>query len=439
MRAARRLCWTLLVAGLTISVPPEATAQNNETDTSSGVDAKLDALQREVDRKTDESSDPEDQRDEQPDDVDDQLDALEDDVAARQNTNQNNNQQSLNPDLSVILDAGAAWHANDPTFVGGPDPRSFGPFLQSVELAVEADVDPFFTFESHLVAGLSGLKVGEAFGTTLALPANLQVRFGKFKTQFGRVNPLHAHAWRFTALPLVNGKLLGPAGLNGIGAEVSQLLPVPWYAEWVLAVQDLSSPAAGRSFLRDPGAVEGPLDLVATARFEQFFELSGDWDLLWGLNAGVGRNDSGGVDRRESFRTDLYGTDLFVKYKPASRGGRSEVGWQTEAMMRRRQTPDATLSDVGGYSYLYWAMNRKWELGGRYEYVSGPLDGTSDDLNPDWRNARQRAGTAITFLPSNFSRLRLEYMLGGFDRDQFTHSVILQTQLVTGAHGAHTY
>lgn len=382
--------------------------------------------------------------------LDEQLSELESEVTGEERDGGNSTSNSaggtsssnnLNPDLSVILDTGAAWQSDQATLVGGPDPKSFGFFLQSTELAVQADVDPYVTFDAHLVAKLSGLKIGEAYGTTLALPASLQARFGKFKTRFGRVNPLHLHAWHFTALPLVNGKMFGPAGLNGLGAEISQLLPLPWYVEWVLAVQDLASPKTGVGFLRDPAGVEDPLDFVASARLKQFFELSSDWSLLFGLNGAIGRNDSGGLGRRDQFRTDIYGADLFLKWKSSSRGGRSEVGWQTEFVGRKRQTPDDSLVDLGGYSYLYWSPTRRWEFGGRYEYVTGPLDSDDDYLHPNWIEDRQRAGAAVTFYPTEFSRFRLEYMGNRLDDgfDDLGHVVLLQAQLVTGAHGAHKF
>ncbi len=445
----RDTCWTISWCVCLCLASPGAFAQTPGDDTrhpspdptdddqNPSLDEQLETLEREVDARTDDNPETSDAS-ETPSD---RVDELEEVVDTESDGSRDDNPRALNPELSVILNAGAAWQANDPVLVGGPDPRGFGPFLQSVELAVRADVDPFFTFDSHLVAGPAGLKVGEAYGTTLALPADLQVRFGKFKARFGRVNPLHLHAWHFTALPLVNGKFFGPAGLNGLGAEIGQLLPVPWYAEWILGVQDLSGEATGRPFLREPASVEGPLDLVATARLEQFFELSADVDLLWGLGTALGRNDSGGAELRDELGTAVYGTDLFVKYNPARTGGRSEVGWQTEAMLRQRQTPGRTLTDAGGYSYLYWRPNRRWEVGGRYEYVTGPFAAERDYLHPDWLDVRQRAGLGVSLFPSEFSRLRLEYMADGFDRgvDDLGHTVILQTQLVTGAHGAHKY
>lgn len=377
------------------------------------------------------------------DDVDAELDDLEADVSNR-NAGRSSSQQrrgstnDLNPNLSIILDTGFAWQSDEATLVGGPDPKRFGFFFQGAELAFEADVDPFFTFDAHLIAQLDGLKVGEAYGTTLALPAGLQARFGKFKTEFGRVNPIHLHAWKFTALPLVNGKMFGPAGLNGLGLEVSQLLPLPWYVEWTLALQDLSAPPTGRAFLRKPELVESPFDFVASGRLEQFFELSPDTSLLFGLNGAVGRNDSGGGDRRDELRTEIFGLDWYAKWKAADR---NELGWQTEAMARRRETPAGARRDVGGYSYLYWAPVPRWEVGGRYGAVSGPLEAEEDELHPDWLEWRHRIGPALTHYPTEFSRFRLEYMASsagsGFNDPE--HVVLLQAQLVTGAHGAHKY
>jgi hypothetical protein len=428
----------------------KATKQTGEQKEDPSIDAQLDALEKEVERKQDVSegnSTAETDSDEQT-----TVDDIEAEVDARSSSTRETTQSAktaLNPELSLILDTGFAWTENDPTLVGGPDPKSTGPFLQSVELAFQSDVDPFFTFDAHLIAQLDGLKVGEAYATTLSLPAKLQARVGKFKTAFGRVNPVHLHAWHFTALPLVNGKLLGPAGLNGIGAEVSQLLPLPWFVEWRLAVQDLSAPPTGRAFLRSPDRFEDYLDMVATARLEQFFTLGTDWDLLWGLSAALGRNDSGagppgsdqpdGDDERRV--TGMYGTDILLKFKPAAMGGRSELGWQTEAMLRERETPDGLLTDVGGYSFVYFQPNRNWEFGGRYEYVSGPLDADNDYLHPDWLEPRQRAGVSVAAFPSSFSRLRLEYMAGDFNRgvNELSHTIFLQTQFVTGAHGAHKY
>src|SRR5690606_30208788 len=99
------------------------------------------------------------------------------------------------------------------------------------------------------------------------------------------------------------------------------------------------------------------------------------------------------------------------------------------------------LQDFGGYSELSWQLNALWQLAGRYEFVSGT---DHDYLDPEWTDARQRGALSLTYYPSHFSRLRLEY---GADylsyretsSDRLAHMMFLQLELVAGAHGAHTY
>ena len=47
---------------------------------------------------------------------------------------------------------------------------------------------------------------------------------------FGRINAMHPHVWDFADAPLVNGRLLGPDGLRGVGAQISWILPLPCWS-----------------------------------------------------------------------------------------------------------------------------------------------------------------------------------------------------------------
>ena len=49
----------------------------------------------------------------------------------------------------------------------------------------------------------------------------------------------------------MNGRLLGPDGLRGVGAQISWTLPVPWYSQFLFAVQN-GRGGTGYSF-RNPG------------------------------------------------------------------------------------------------------------------------------------------------------------------------------------------
>ena len=85
--------------------------------------------------------------------------------------------------------------------------------------------------------GMWHLHMEEIYLTTTSLPLNLQLRAGKFKSDIGRHNPTHLHQWKFVLHPLANQFLFGSEGLSLPGAELSVLLPLPWYVEIKGALQ----------------------------------------------------------------------------------------------------------------------------------------------------------------------------------------------------------
>lgn len=360
--------------------------------------------------------------------------------------------QSMNPDISFIVDSTGGWASGEADLRGGHDPSLPGFSLQGLELAAGVDVDPFFRFDAAILFSLFGVEIEEAYATSLNLPLQLQMRVGQFKTRFGRLNPTHLHTWKFATQPLVNAKFFGGESLRGMGAELSQVvLPIPGTFRWYLSVQNISGAATGRSFIPSKSDFEKIGDVTVSTRLEEFVALSNSWSLLTGLNYANGRNKTG-----RGNRTEIYGLDLYLKWKNVAEGGRSQVGWQNEFMVRRRQVPDDTLEDFGGYSQLVWRPNRYWETGARYEYVSGigpKYDGLSllggttravDPLDPNWTEGRHRGAYQITHYPSHFTKLRLQYSLdhlpyrtGG--QDEFVHMVFLQTEFVAGSHGAHSF
>lgn len=342
--------------------------------------------------------------------------------------------QSMNPDLAFVFDGALAYFSDDePLQLGGHDPRRTGFTFQQLELAIGAAVDPYFRFDGYIVFAQFGVEVEEAYGTTLALPHGLQARGGQFLTRFGRQNPTHPHVWSFADQPLVLGKFFGGEGSRGLGAELSWLAPLPWYVELVASATDAGGACCARSFLGgDELPARGPRDLLYTGALKQFFALSPSLSLLVGLSAQWGPNASGGGNRSE-----IYGGDLTLKWRPPSSPSRAAVIFQAEAMLRSRQIPHGRLQDHGGYAHLVWQMTPRWEIGGRLEYVSGVVD---DPLDPAWARARDRAGVQVTFYPSHFSRLRLQATRDRPRwRDDAVFAAILNVEWVTGAHGAHAF
>src|SRR5262249_48276370 len=148
------------------------------------------------------------------------------------------------------------------------------------------------------------------------------------------------HAWDFVDQPLVIGRMFGPEGLRNPGARVSWLVPTPFYSEAFVAVQNSQGVSAwsfrndrdtlfGRTLVDRSG--KGLGDLLYVPRYAASFDLTDSQTVVVGLSGAFGPNDSG-----SDTRTQIYGADLYWKWKPSwQSGGFPFVAWQTEALGRR--------------------------------------------------------------------------------------------------------
>src|SRR5213076_2890567 len=311
--------------------------------------------------------------------------------------------------------------------VGDHDPQQRGFNARNIELAFDGAVDPYFEGFANIVFKLDNdneteVEVEEAFMQTTSLPFNLQLKAGQFFAAFGRLNPTHPHTWDFADTPLVNGLFLGPDGLRGVGAQGSWTLPLPWYSQLIFASQN-GRGSTGFSF-RNPGEdgmffdrittdreARGLQDFVWIPRWENSFNLSDTQTVLAGVSGAFGSNETGA-----NSRTQIYGADLLYKWKSArAEGGFPFVKWQTEFMYRRFEAghgandsfPVAeTFHDWGLYSQVLWGFKKGWVVGIRGDYVHMQDSEFTDDLD---RQSRSRISANLTWYPTEFSKLRLQY------------------------------
>src|SRR2546430_1531839 len=307
--------------------------------------------------------------------------------------------------------------------VGDHDPQQRGFNARNTELAFDGAVDPYFEGFANIVFKLDNdneteVEVEEAFMQTTNLPYNLQLKAGQFFAAFGRLNPVHPHAWEFVDTPLVNGLFLGPDGLRGVGAQTSWTLPLPWYSQLIFASQN-GRGSTGFSF-RNPGEdgmffdrittdreARGLQDFVWIPRFENSFNLSDTQTVLAGVSGAFGSNETGADSR-----TQIYGADLLYKWKSShAEGGFPFVKWQTEFMYRRFQAghgaddsfPVAeTFHDWGLYSQVLWGFKKGWVAGIRGDYVHMQDSEFTDDLD---RQSRSRISANLTWYPTEFSKV----------------------------------
>lgn len=362
------------------------------------------------------------------------------------------NPAAFNIGLSALFSAGGS-SATDAQLgglqAGAHDPNRNGFTVQNVELSIGGAIDPYLDGQANLIFqidrdGETVVELEEAFLATRALPYGLQIKAGQYFTEFGRHNPQHPHTWAFVDQPVVLSRVFGGDGLRSQGARAAWLTPLPWYSELTLGAQNASGETV-TSFLSSPGEEVGGYtlinrggsrkakDLLWSGRWLNGADLSNTLSANLGFSALVGPNASG-----TDTDTRIAGLDLYMKWRPlVNERGFPFVAWQTEWLARDYQTPDGTLKDRGGYTQVLWGFQPRWVGGLRLESAYGKDSDGTDPL----RDRRKRYAANLSYYPTEFSKLRLQY-----NRDWAEHlagntadSVWLQYEFNLGAHSAHKF
>ena len=330
--------------------------------------------------------------------------------------------------------------------------KGWGIQLQELEVALQANVDPYVRLDVFLALSQSGIEIEEGYLTTTSLPWNLQARAGIFYARFGRFNSQHfLETNPFADMPLVNRHFFGGEQLKGMGGELSWLVPLPWYfnlsADVVTAGNEVS--------LGVPGSETGSIrDFLTIFRAEQFFELTDTLSLQVGTSFAQAPNDTGGPTFRDDNRTYFYGGDLYLKWKHPTR-----FCWASltlEYIAREAEIPANRLTEGGLALTTDFRVDRHWQLSGRFDYFGLPSDlrgappvlVANAEIAPFHQPMEQwRLGGAVSYYFSEFFRLRAQY---NFDKVEDSialitperkgvHEVFLQLQVAIGPHGAHPF
>lgn len=380
---------------------------------------------------------------------------------------------------------------------GAHDPNENGFTLQQMELALEGAVDPFFTGFANVVFTPDFIELEEAFLTSSSLPWGLQLEGGYFLTEFGQINPTHAHAWAWLDQPVINTRLLGGEGLRSVGARLGWLMPTPFFSELHIGVQNADMDDYTVSFMGDQGIggrpnvardVDGAGDFLWLGRWNASWDLTGlegTSALMLGASVLYGPNSSG-----TDAETWIWGADMKLRWRsPNNFRGWPFLVWQTEVIGRDYRAafyeggtavgdgdeddghghgedhdqdhdedehddesefpndlPADTLHDLGFYTQILYGFQFRWAAGLRGEYVTGSapsvLDGVLSPRRDDpLRADRFRISPLLQYQPTEFSRLRLQYNYDNSDslKGRDAHTVWIGAEILYGAHGAHQY
>ncbi len=319
----------------------------------------------------------------------------------------------LNPDISVIGN-----------FLGAVGRNRVRPVpsleMAETEVGLQAIIDPYARADVFLAFGESGVDVEEAYLTFTSLPGGLLAKVGKMRAQFGRVNTLHTHNLPWTDRPLVTENLVnGEEGLGDAGVSLSRILPAP---------KGIFLEAIGQAYRGDSGALFVATrrdDVSVVGRLRGYGDFNDNTNLEMGFSYARGHNDQG-----SDFLTNLYGIDATLRWKPLRRAIYHSFLWRNEFVWSRRDQLPMQERAFGMYSAAEYRLNRRWTLGGRFDWSERPTDAQQMDSG---------FSALLTYWPSEFSQIRGQYRFTRYDGKQDANELRFQFLFVMGAHGAHPF
>jgi hypothetical protein len=290
--------------------------------------------------------------------------------------------------------------------------------MRESEVTFQAVVDPYARADFFVAITDDEVELEEGFVTFTSLPADLLVKAGKFKAQFGKVNLLHFHAlpWVDEPLPLTN--LLGEEGWNDAGVSVARIFPFgETFSELTLQLF--------RGELE--GVFEAPSrsDLAFLGHYRAFRDFGDDHNVELGASWGRGSNGT-----TEDAKTTLENIHLVYRWKPLSGRPYRSFILRSELFRSRREQPGGRESARGFFAGCDYQLSRRWFAGARYEFSDRAHDASLRD--------RGEAVT-VTFWPSEFTQVRGELRQRRYAGGIKANEGFLQLQFSIGAHGAHPF
>ena len=323
---------------------------------------------------------------------------------------------SFNPDIGVIGDFRASYISKGK--------RNIDAYLNETEISLQAAVDPYLRADFFLSFGRDpdtkkyGVDVEEGYLTTLSLPAQLQLKLGKFKEAVGKINPIHPHALPFIDMPNAYVNYFGEEGLNDEGLSLSWLVPnKKFYQE--LTFQATSGLSESPIFYRGDNN-----RFIYLGHLKNFFTLTNNATLELGVTGITGPNDS-------SRATGIAAADLTYKWKPVQMNTYRSLTWQNEFYYGHANLlQNFSINSFGLYSMLQYQIAKRWFLTGRYDYAQKPFN----------RSIVEQAYSLTTgWYATEFSKLEWEVKTTDDNIGTRFYQGWLRWIFVIGAHGAHQY
>lgn len=355
-------------------------------------------------------------------------------------------QTTVNPDISVIprfriqTDDGAKLWQGRREF-SQPDFQ-----FEELELAVQAYLNPFA--KADVIFTLPGpdvesgrLGVEEVYASIVrGLPLDANLRFGKYRAEFGKLNMIHPHAWPFATQPLMQQRFLGEEGLNDLGVSASILLPTgDVYTKLTVDMLRGTAIPSATGIVDTSGRKSS---YANSARLMSFFSLAESSDFEVGLSGYTGIHDPYNrnrfwymnLDFKYKYRPTMY-TSLVVQgeYLLSTRTA-SQDRLHTQFVDANGNSKEYRITTAGLYIYADYQFLKSYSVGTRFDWSQAPY--SKDD---------KAQAIAVFFgyypveetlgLRLHYQNTRTEVPAGS----QSINTIILQVLFSLGPHKAHPF
>jgi len=356
-----------------------------------------------------------------------------------------------NPQIGVVVDG----YYQDGQRHNSEREEGFG--LGHTELNFSSNIDDKFygaltaVLESH--GDETELELEEAFIETLALPYGVNVRAGRFLSDFGYLNNQHMHTDSFVERPIAYRTFLGSHYYDD-GVRANIVLPTDLYVK--LGVEALSG--SKMSSVED-GSEVGVY--TTTLKLGSDFSESSSWQ--FGLS--YLRNENGKVKEFEDHDhgheeehehdhhhgaavtgANLYGADFVWKWAPDGNYKYSNFTLSAEYMLLDGVVDSKYKNDAESPNNLsayyvsgVYRFNPSWSAGLRYGEAES-YDGHAHGDHMHFTELNDKEMDAmIAWDSSHFGTIRAQYTRIDNQDSETDNVFTLQYVMTFGAHGAHAF
>lgn len=338
--------------------------------------------------------------------------------------------------------------------------------LRETELAFTASVDSYFDVQALFAVSEEGIEAEEVYFQTRRLPGGFQLKGGKFLSGIGYANAHHPHQWDFVDQNLAYGLLLGGHGLNEKGVQLTWIPKLPFYlklgAEALQGENEKSYNYVGPEEF--PGVTEDADPRVLTGKagprlFTGFLKVGPSLGYSSALQLGASYahssvhqeiHDHDGDGNPEGVLDGtgtVWGLDAVYKYDSPREYGAGDLVLQAEYLFRKRDldilgTPSSVVfRNDGAYLQAVYGILPRLQLGARWDAAGLTNERVRAGVKTAYETSTRWTG-ALTFNPTEFSRIRAQYEHAGIyvgGEKETYGQFVLQVQLSIGAHGAHKF